>query len=84
LASSILNSGHDTYSLRGDSIALMRLEMNSHAGLARRAIHHSKVASREKIRQAALKEGKAMGGHRRPIMASVKEQVGALSTSNGR
>jgi hypothetical protein len=76
--------GHDTYSIRGDSIALMRLEMKSQAGPARRAMRYSKFASRDKIRQAALKEGKAMGEHRRPIMASMKEQIGALSASNDR
>jgi hypothetical protein len=76
--------GHDTYSIRGDSIALMRLEMKSQAGPARRAMRYSKFASRDKIRQAARKEGKAMGEHRRPSMASMKEQIGALSASNGR
>jgi hypothetical protein len=75
---------HDTYSIRGDSIAQMRLEMKSHAGLTRRSMRYSKFASREKIQQAALKEKKAIVGPRRPIMASMKEAVGALSTSDGR
>ena len=74
---------HDTYSIRGDSIALMRLEMKSQAGPARRAMRYSKFANRAKIRQSALKEGKGLHEHRKPILTSMKEHVGALSVSNG-
>ncbi len=75
---------HDTYSIRGDSIAQMRLEMKSRAELTRRAVRYSKFTSREQMRQATIKAGKAMAAYKRPVMASMKEPIGALLRNDGR
>jgi hypothetical protein len=74
---------HDTYSIRGDNLAAMRLEMKSQAGPARRAMRYRKFANRAKIHQAVLREGKDLGEHRKPILASMKEHVGVVTVSNG-
>jgi hypothetical protein len=75
---------HDTYSIRGDSLALKRLEMKGQAGAARRAVRYSKFANRAKLRQLAVQERKAVGESRKPPMVSIKEYLGAVSGPNGR
>jgi aspartyl/asparaginyl beta-hydroxylase (cupin superfamily) len=57
--------------------------MKSQAGPARRAMRYRKFANRAKIHQAVLKEGKDLGEHRKPILASMKEHVGVVTVSNG-
>jgi len=39
---------HDTFSIRGDTVAMMRLEMKSRAKEARRSIRYRDLAKREK------------------------------------
>jgi hypothetical protein len=74
---------HDTYSIRGDNLAAMRLAIKRQAGPARRAMRYRKFANRAKIHQAALKKGKSMGEQCKPILASMKEHVAVLTVSNG-
>jgi hypothetical protein len=49
---------HDTYAIKGDSIALMRLEMKSRAKQARRSVRYRQFENREKLREAAAGNGR--------------------------
>jgi hypothetical protein len=70
---------HDTFSIRGDSIALMRLQMKSRAKEARRAVRYRDFEAREKLRRRAGREGaprRAAGPARGFAFASTKGQLG--------
>ena len=66
---------HDTFSIRGDSVALKRLEVKSRAREARRSVRYRDSAIRDRLRSAAIAEGdgRAPEGNRF-VLASTKEQ----------
>ena len=64
---------HDTFTIKGDSIALMRLEMKSRAKEARRSVRYRQFEDREKLREAA----EAGYGAKRPARAPRRAMASA-------
>jgi len=71
---------HDTFSIKGDAIALMRLEMKSRAKEARRSMRYRTFANRDKLlrAEAGVVATKAAGVAKRPASASTKTASNAL------
>jgi hypothetical protein len=85
---------HDTFSIKGDAIALMRFEMKSAAKEARRSMRYRTFAKRDKMRSGAGKVVTKAGGvakrqaaanapqeGRGFEMASIKAQIAAQTGS---
>lgn len=71
---------HDTFSLKGDTDALKRLEIKSRAKEARRSVRYRQFAEREELRRvAATASGKPVQSAPKPAMASVREQLPMLA-----
>jgi hypothetical protein len=68
---------HDTYAIKGDSIALMRLEMKGRAKEARRSVRYRQFENREKLREAAAGNGRKRPKKSAPgrAMASARKQT---------
>ena len=75
---------HDTFSIKGDAIALMRLEMKSRAKEARRSMRYRTFANREKLlrTEAGKVATKAAGAVKGP--SSVKGKAAATAQQEGR
>jgi len=71
--------GHDTFSIRGDAVALMRLEIKSRAKEARRSVRYREFENREKVERAAgaKPEPRAAKADRRQF-ASTRGQAASL------
>jgi hypothetical protein len=67
---------HDTFSIRGDAIALMRLSMKSRAAQTRRSMRYRDIETRKKLREAAIsKVAKPSKAVPRLLMASTRDVV---------
>jgi len=75
---------HETFSIRGDSIALMRLELKAAAKEARRSVRYRQFENREKLLLAAPKVKAAEARAARREYASTKTaNVAVPAASNG-
>lgn len=82
---------HDTFSIRGDAVARMRLSAKSRAKETRRAVRYRKFAERKKLRLAAPAAEAALAAYAaKRIYASVSSDAvngaslpGARSAENG-
>jgi hypothetical protein len=71
---------HDTFTIREDSIALMRLRIKAQAKETRRSVRYRKFDSRGKLRLAAPKVKAASAEAARRVYASATGRTGAVPT----
>jgi len=89
---------HDTFTIRGDAVALMRLEVKSRAKQARRSVRYRSFETREQLQESAAKAGRAAEAAKATaargraaaappaperIFASVRDQVSAIPAPDG-
>lgn len=73
---------HDTFSIKGDAVAVMRLAVKSQAKETRRSVRYRQFDERQKLRHMvarmpARRTGKARG----PVLASMAGQTSALKVA---
>jgi hypothetical protein len=67
---------HDTFSIKGDAVAMMRLAVKSQAKEARRSVRYRRFEDRDKVRRMALKPGAKPAGRRGArLFESISKQV---------
>lgn len=73
---------HDTYSIEGDAIAKLRLEVKSQAKQARRSMRYRNFEQREKLRAETIGVAKALkktvAATKGPVYASMRDQTAAI------
>jgi hypothetical protein len=72
---------HDTFSIKGDAVALMRLEVKSRAKETRRSVRYRQFDDRQKLRRMVARAPAKRRGRAGAVLASMAGQTSALKVA---